>query len=149
MSSCSRNDLCASSPLKSRGSLQQLRIFLCMKSHSSTKYKSAAISVTCTCICTSTRVQTSIVRRLHQSPRFCQPSRCRLSSLPAFSSSVPNYNPSRKLRPIAKPRQHIPYVNETPPPKLCRSGKEIVCATFASFKRNLSVLQVEAPRIPP
>lgn len=57
--------------------------------------------------------------------------------------------PQKKMRTFAKPRQHIPYVNKTPPPKLCRSKKEIVCAAFASFRRNLSVLQVEALRIPP
>lgn len=68
MSSCSRNDLCASSPLKSKRSLHLLNTFLCVKSRQSTKYKSAAISFMCTRICTNTRVQASIVRRLHQRP---------------------------------------------------------------------------------
>lgn len=122
MSSCSRNHLCASSPLKSGGSLQQLSIFPSVKSHNRQDTNQQRFRFQLRVQVLDTRVQASIVRSLRQSPEV--DADCPLSPPSARVFLTIN---SEKSRPMPRARQHIPYVNETPLPKLCRSGKEIAC----------------------
>lgn len=120
MSSCSRNHLCAPSPLKSGGSLQQLSIFPSVKSHSRQDTNQQRFRF-------QLRVQVLKSKLLlfeacAKAPKV--DADCHLSPPSARVFLTIN---SEKSRPMPRPRQYSPYANETPLPKLCQSGKEIAC----------------------